>query len=99
MNTVAKSAAVAFVSGATFALLEVWVAYTMPAPLDPVPTVIAAAASVVATGTVVGLLGFGFALVSPRTATGLALAVWASLWGPQQAQNAGWYRVGWCPPW
>ena len=52
----------------------------------------------VATGTVVGLLGFGFALVSPRTAAGLALAVWASLWGPQQAQNAGWYRVGWCPP-
>ncbi|MEC8194597.1 MAG: sulfatase-like hydrolase/transferase [Myxococcota bacterium] len=98
MNTVAKSAAVAFVSGATFALLEVWVAYTMPAPLDPVPTVIAAAASVAATGTVVGLLGFGFALVSPRTAAGLALAVWASLWGPQQAQNAGWYRVGWCPP-
>ena len=98
MSSVANAARTALIAGTLFASLEVAVAYSMPAPLDPVPTVFAAAASILATGVVLGLLGGLFALVTPRMAAGLSMAIWASFWGPHQAENAGWYRVGWCPP-
>ena len=98
MSSAAKSIAVATGAGMAFAALEVWAAYTFPAPLDPVPTVFASLVSVLATGAVVGAMGFVFSFVSVRSAAGLALAVWAAAWGPHQAENAGWYRVGWCPP-
>ena len=98
MNSIAGSVKTATAAGMVFAGLEVWAAFAVPSPLDPVPTVGTAALSIVATGAVLGGIAGVLALVTPRMAAGLAMAVWAGFWGPHQAQNAGWYRVGWCPP-
>jgi len=90
---------VATLSGATFALLEGASAFLYPVPLDPSPTHFAVVISVVATGMALGIVAFMLAhFVSPRHAAGLTLALWAAVWGPHEAEVAGWHRVGWAPP-
>jgi hypothetical protein len=97
MNSIASAAKTAFFAGVAFAVLEAVVAHSLPGPLDPVPTMTTVLLSVAATGILLAVGAVAFAMVSPRTAAGMSLAVWAAVWGPHQAENAGWYRVGWCP--
>ena len=97
MNQTTEAVRTAFFAGILFAALEAMVFVLAPSPLDPIPTMFATGLSVVGTGI---LLAFGariMAELSPRSAAGLALALWAAVWGPHQARMNGWHRVGWAP--
>jgi len=97
MNDAWKAVRAAFVAGVIFAVLEACSAYLYPVALDPQPTLFAVGLSVAGTGLLLAVAALLLSTFSPRHAAGLSLAVWAAVWGPQQAQIAGWHRVGWAP--
>jgi arylsulfatase A-like enzyme len=87
----------AAIGGFGFAVVEAAAAWIYPAPLDPVPSVLVAGLSVVGTTLIVVIAAVILMPAAPRAAGGLALALWAAVWGPHNAQLAGWHRVGWIP--
>jgi hypothetical protein len=98
MNQTILAVRTAFFAGVLFAVLEAMVFFMAPSPLDPTPTMFATALSVVGTGVLLAVGARVMAELSPRSAAGMILAVWAGVWGPHQARMNGWHRVGWAPP-
>ena len=98
MNQTTLAVRTAFLGGVLFAVLEAVVFSMAPSPLDPTPTVFATVISVVGTGCLLAVGARVMAELSPRSAAGLSLAIWAAVWGPHQSRMNGWHRVGWAPP-
>ena len=92
-----RATKVASCAGFAFAMLEAASAFIYPVPLDPLPTLLAIGLSVIGTGVVLGLVALVVSAFSARYAAGITMALWASVWGPHQAEVAGWHRVGWAP--
>ena len=97
MSSTWNASRVGLLAGALFASIEASVSLVLPAPLDPQPTALVVAASIVATACLIGLISAALGKVIGRSAVGVALALWAAVWGPHQAKLAGWHRVGWAP--
>ena len=84
-------------AGGTFALIEAALSVYMPVALDPRPTPLVLLASVLGTAALIGALSWLLSVLNLRSSVGLALALWAAVWGPHNATLAGWHRVGWAP--
>ena len=97
MSTSLNAAKNGLMAGAAFAVIEGSLAIYMPVALDPQPTPLVMLGSVVGTAALIGIMSWMISIFSARAAVGLALALWAAVWGPHNARLAGWHRVGWAP--
>ena len=97
MSTSWSAARNGFFAGAAFAVLEASLTAILPVALDPQPTPLVVLASVLGTAVLIGVASWFASAINTRAAVGIALALWAAVWGPHNSRLAGWHRVGWAP--
>jgi hypothetical protein len=97
MSDAKRSIQYAAVAGLGFSIAEGVSVWMNPAPMDPVPTAGLMIASILGTTLLLSAAALVLCAISQRHAGMLAMVMWAAIWGPHTAEQAGWHRVGWAP--